>query len=181
MSSDKNMRKSWDLGPLITSGSGSELKWSLQFYMILLALIVLPIGTGYFLANQFGYRPMGVVGLLGTHGHARTVFFYIYIGAGVVLAAILLSIVLHTAGRLYKTEIHVYKNGIEGVGTGLGFAVFTGGMMHFCIEHSHLESVSAEAGIWVAKYIVVRSDGHVISVCLPNADEIVETINTRKR
>jgi len=168
-----------DTEPPITSGFGNEIRLSIQFYMILLACIVLPIGTGYFFATQFGYQSVGMIGLAGAHGYVRTVFFYLYIAIGVVAAVTIVSVVLLAAGRLLKTEIHVHDYGVEGIGVKHPFFVFSSGMLHFRFVYSKIISVTAESGLWSQSHIVIKTEGYAISICPPHAQEIAAAINEK--
>jgi len=168
-----------DTEPPVTSGFGNELKLSIQFYMILLACIVLPIGTGYFFATQFGYQTVGMIGLAGAHGHVRTIFFYVFIAIGVVVAVAIVSVVLLAAGRLLKIEIHVHDYGVEGIGVKHPFFMFSTGMLHFRFVYSKIISVAEKPGLWSRSHIVIKTEGYEISICPPNVQELVAAINSK--
>ena len=171
-----------DIGALIISGLGKDTRWPVQFYLILLASAILPIGTGYFLATQFGYRLIVVFDVLGSGTLVRTVFYYIYICAGVVLAVAVVFVQILTREQLAKTRIFVYENGIEGVGlgTGLGPRILSGAALQpFRLPYSQITLVSvwqraATPGIWV------DAGGQAFSVYPPNTTEILAAINENK-
>jgi len=165
--------------PIVVSGQGSDSKWSVQFFMILLAAIILPIGTGYFLATQFSYRPVGLDSAWGAHGFARTVYFYIYTGIGVVLATGFVCFLLLAAERINKTRINVYDSHIEGVGV-IPFSNFYAARLQtFDLKYNQISAVIDEPAVWVRRRIAINADGQVLHVYLPNAPDIASEINSR--
>ncbi|MCL2572336.1 MAG: hypothetical protein FWE11_08020 [Defluviitaleaceae bacterium] len=163
-------------GSLVASGSGRHLVKSVNFYMILLALMVVPIGLGYFLASRFGYRPVGVAGLLGFQGFGRTFWFYVFIAIGVVVAVALVGAALLVVLRMAKTEINVYNEGIAGTGVPPGIGINTSDLRPFSLMYSQIKSVEAKQGALLVGILGAEFD---INIYPENPQEIKEAINSR--
>jgi len=165
-------------GALLASGRGADNRLSPQFYMILLVAVVLPLGLGYFLATQFGYQQVGLIGPMGGYGFVRTVFFFVYIVIGVVLAVAVVCAILLDAGQLRKTEIFVYKDKIEGVGVEPKFAFFAGGLKPFSLP---LEGAALreDAAVWMSHRVTVVTDAGTLHVYLPNTAEVIAAAQAR--
>jgi len=168
-----------ELGPLIVSGQGKESKRPAQFYMILLALAVVPIGTGYFLASQFGYQRAGFDGLLGVQGFIRTNFYYVFISVGVFLAVVLVFLSFVAAKQLSRTAIYVHEKGIAGMMIGRKIALFFAGLDLYVFDYSQVEKVYDEHTPGGNRRVVIRFDGQTLYVYPANAGEIVEAITGR--
>ena len=173
------MQTQVDLGALITSGHGKDAKLTAQFFLLLLATAVLPIGIGYFLATQFGTRLVFVSYGLGLNILVRSVFYYIYICAGVVFAVVLAFVQLLAREKRIKTEILIYENGIAGVGlkAGMGPRVLSNtALQPFCLPYSQISQASiwqsaTTPGVWI------DAQGSAFCIYPPNVAEILEVIN----
>ena len=172
----ENMQIDEDLGALVTSGLGKDTRRSAQFYLILLALAVVPIGAGYFFATQFGHRIVIVSDVLGISIPVRTIFYYVYICSGVVLAVALVFIQLLAREQVAKTAIFVYENGIEGVG--IGPRIFRGDALQpFLLLYDQVSSVSLRQNAATVG-ILINAHDEAFSVYPPNTPEILEAINS---
>ena len=168
-----------ELGNPIASGQGKDARWTPQFYLILLALAVLPIGAGYFFATQFGYRFILTSDVLGLSIPVRTVFYHVYICTGVVLAVVLVFVQLLYRGQLARTEIYVYENGIEGVGlrAGLGLRVLSGSALQpFCLLYGQVSQISAGQSA-AAPGILISAQDMNLGVYPPNVAEVLEAMS----
>ena len=162
------------MGALITSGLGKDSRRPIQFYLVLLALAIVPIGAGYFLAVQFGYRTVEGVGLLAFHSHVRTNFYYIFIAGGIVLAAVSANIAILIARKFAQTEVHVHETGIKGMGFCGPERIMT--LKPFSLSHSQIITANADMVAWAGKCVVIAAEGKVYIAYPPNPEEIVAAI-----
>ena len=176
---DACLQQDDELGALITSGHGKDTRRTAQFYLILLALAIVPIGAGYFLAIQFGYQLVAASDVLWFSIPNRTVFYYIYICAGVVLAVALVFAQMLIREQIGKTEIFVYENGIEGIGLKAGkvLSVLSGAALQpFRLMRDQISLVSAGQRA-AALGVMIDAYDEVFGVYPPNIAEILSAVN----
>jgi len=162
-------------GDLLISGLGKNIKWSAQFYLVLLTLAIVPMGAGYFLAAQFGISLVPSGDLIGIPMRARSPFYHVFIIVGIAVAFIFVGYAVLTAARLAKTEIFVYENGIVGLGVTNIFVA----AKPFFLPYSDITSAKAEEGAGAVLRIILTTKTGTLTVSSPNAAEIFKTINTK--
>jgi len=162
-------------GDLIISGLGKNIKWSAQFYLVLLTLAIVPMGAGYFLAAQFGIRLVPAEDLIGIPMRARSPFYHVFIILGIAVAFIFVGYAVLTATRLAKTEIFVYENGIVGMGVTNVFVA----AKPFFLSYDDITSAKAEEGAGAVLRVILTTKAGALTVSSPNADKVFKAIKTK--
>ena len=156
------------MGNLLISGRGTDVGYGKDWA----ATIGIAVGIfilGVILASQVGMQRVFRVGI--GHTYEPTEQFFLIVFGSIVLSIVIYIYFARYIKKHKKTEIHVFENGIMGVGIGKGIGDFQ--LQNFNSGFDRIASVDVSKTV----VITINMYGRVCTVAAPNATKIAEIIN----